>query len=74
MLSRLLCRFEWYRHLRGGQWVLMGGQWLQVRVIQVEARRRVSVEVVEPLVFFTDDTSLRHDVQEHLGQDGTDRR
>lgn len=53
-LSDLLCRFKWYRRLRGGTWHQHGNQWF-----------RVSVEVFT-IVDLCDDISIRDDIQEFL--------
>ena len=60
MIARLLCRFAWYRALRGGSWTKVANHWV-----------RIEVQMVEPFdleTFFTDDTSLRHDYQQFLAQ------
>lgn len=55
MTDRLLCRFGWYRRLRGGTWGFGNGRWV-----------RVQIEVIEPIEFFTDDLSLRDDYKQFL--------
>ncbi len=55
-LSDLLCRFAWYRRLRGGTWHRSNKQWC-----------RVSIEVFTE-VDFSDDFSVREDFRQFLAE------
>lgn len=70
MLSRLLCRYAWYRRARGGDWTFHRGRWVRIEVTERIGGKlkRIETEIIEPLVFFTDDTSLRNDIRQHLDE------
>jgi len=61
-LSRLLCRFAWYRRLRGGSWRWHEGRWY-----------RVTVEVIVP-IDFSDDFTLREDLEEFFSLGEKEKR
>lgn len=70
MLSRLLCCYQWYRLLTGGEWCYTNGRWERIKVTERQNGhvKQIQIDIIEPMDLFTDDTSLRADVREHLSR------